>query len=272
MAAKKSEDLLMQYRLVFAGGCHVGGYLVGAQSSFVTIALNVLAHSGLECEARTLEHLPLTHPERLKQFCTSYRPDVLVLQVGNWETNKGLRDYLRTTVGLKKTSSHSKTSYSVTRTPGEHAPTSFHPGLMWRTKSVARQVVDVMLLHTIVDVQKVHRLLSVFFSEVATLRISAVIALSPLPCADPVHMYYRRRVLPAFEAEATKHGFHYLNAFFLQTHERRATCIFADAGHLNAEGHRMLGELVGRHIASLLAAPNGFVPIASSSDGPCLEN
>jgi hypothetical protein len=260
----------MQYRLVFAGGCHVAGYLVGAQSGFVTIALNVLAHSGLECEARTLEHLPLTYPERLEQFCMSYRPDVLVLQLGNWETNTSLREYLRKTVGLKtsshrKTSSHSKTSLSATPTPREHAPTSFHPGLMWRAKSIARQVVDVMLLHTIVNVQKVHRLLSVFFSEVATLRIPAVIALSPLPCADPVHMYYRRRVLPAFEAEATKHGFQYLNVFFLQTHERRAPCIFADAGHLNAEGHRMLGELVGRHIASLLAGPKGFVPIACSS-------
>jgi hypothetical protein len=234
--------------MLFAGGCHVDGYLVGEKCSFVAESLGLLARMGWQFEARTLACLTLTHPERLVALCGNYKPEVLVLQLGNWETNAGFRQYLRKQSGFASSS-------VVGTSKVEGAPLSFRPGLRWHAKSRVRQVLDLILGHPLVNLEWMQKLLNIFFTEVAALKIPAVLVLSPLPCLDPVHRFYRQRLLPVFEAEVSKHGFPYLDVFNLYGRDGRAHAddLFADAGHLNIAGHHWLGEVVGHRIHSLMA-------------------
>lgn len=87
---------LTAYKILFAGGCHVTGYPVGAEFGFPKVALDFLENNGIHGDMKSLGPLPISHPERLVDLCNDYKPDVLVLQIGNYETTPGsIRDYLK---------------------------------------------------------------------------------------------------------------------------------------------------------------------------------
>ena len=238
----------MAHRILFAGGCHIDGYLVGERRSFVAESLDVLAGMGRRSDVQTLARLPLTQPERLAVVCGKYQPELLVLQLGNWETKVGLREHLRRRRGLASSRA------SLDTISLEAASLVFRPGFRWRAKTRVRQVLDLILGHTLVNTHHMEMLLDIFFDEVVALNIPDVLVLSPLPCLDPVHWFYRQRLLSVFEAASSRRGFLYLDVFDLYSRDPRAHAedLFADPDHLNVAGHRWLGEIVGHRIHSLM--------------------
>jgi hypothetical protein len=84
----------------------------------------------------------------------------------------------------------------------------------------------------------------------------AVLMLSPLPCADPLTGWYRRRAAPFYETAARRFGFHYLDCSGLRPspgdHRFAIAGFFADPVHLGIEGHRAVGSLLGAALREIL--------------------
>ena|SRR5215472_7623741 len=94
MSANCEHSTKIPLRILFAGGCHVNGYPIGAEFAFPAIALKRLK-SQFSCESRDISHLTLSRLELLLAECRSFGPDVLVLQLGHFESGLWLRRWTR---------------------------------------------------------------------------------------------------------------------------------------------------------------------------------
>ena len=268
----------MACRILFAGGCHIEGYLVGENAGFVSEALRLLASLGWQVEAATLAGLPLTHAERLIKLCTEFKPELLLLQLGNWETmHVTFRDYLRRK-GQARTSwgavqvglidflgtvvfgRQPKSSSAAVPPKGAHSSPSSPVGPRWYVWSRSRRLLDLVLGHPLLNLEQTENLIRIFFAQVAALNIPAVLVLSPLPCLDPTHRFYRRKLLSIFQVEAKKNGFAYLDAFSCLVSQAHTDHLFEDADHLNVAGHQWLGQIVGQWIHSVISSRTKTMP------------
>lgn len=226
----------MKLRMLVAGGCHVAGYPIGEEYSFVNVAKHILAARKVEAQTITMGRTPVTHATRLAEAIETHRPDVLVLQLGNYETTATFKQYFRRVLGLtKKVDSNVSTLAADAEFPGE---------VKWRLKCRVKLWMDLLLRHQLVQVPAVARLLAMTFDHVALTRVPHVIVLSPLPCADPLYMRYRRELAGLFERESAARNFTYVD--LLETPGEAK--FFADATHLNRKGQHWVGQAVARAV------------------------
>jgi hypothetical protein len=80
----ESGALTTPIRVLVAGGCHVDGYLVGPKHSFPQLTINQLS-SHSTCQLRSIGYMRLNSVKVLMGECQSFRPDILVLQLGHYE-------------------------------------------------------------------------------------------------------------------------------------------------------------------------------------------
>jgi hypothetical protein len=247
-----------QLTIWFAGGCQVFGYPVGPDLGFTEVALRLLGRAGWRGVAYRTGHVALTHPERLEAVHAEVAPDLLVLQLGSYET------CLRVSVRVKR----SVRTLAPVLLAGEPDANDWVPApnrvvredVNWRAHSLARGVGDWLTGHRLVDLPTQRRHLTTFLDRVGALPLPRVLVLSPLPCADPTILRYRRRFAPTFAAESAARGFGYLDAFeCLSTRDspRVGAALFADRIHLSALGHRLLGGLLATAIERTLLVPTG---------------
>src|ERR1700712_1775201 len=93
---------LKKLRVLVAGGCHVVGYPIGEKHSFVNVTKQILALGGICCEMDAMGRTPVTRRDQLVERLKAQRPDILVLQLGNYETNITFQKYFRKRLGLTK--------------------------------------------------------------------------------------------------------------------------------------------------------------------------
>lgn len=234
----------MGYRILFVGGCHVNGAAADGDSKVAGHILRLLREDGYPCDPAYLIPIRLSHPRRLIQKCHEVKPDILVLQTGHPETSNLFGAYVKRMFGLS-----GRAGDAVDSSAGytDSFDGSRIVRLKWFLRRNAKRLLDAATGHRLVSLPALAPVIERFFARAAALGVPHVIVLSPLPCADPVSMYYRRKLVPLLRAAAQRHGFDFVDVL-----ETGNASWFLDPIHLNATGNRVIGELTAKHILCAL--------------------
>jgi hypothetical protein len=238
---------LVASKILFAGGCHVSGYPVGATLGFAQLTAGALQAAGMDCEWEAYGHAAMSRPARLTARCRAARPDLLVLQLGHRESLGTLRSHVFARLGLPR----AHTAPSIQRTYTARPELFLHDGLAWKVKSSVKRTVDRALGHPLVHVQRFEEAMETCLAQVREVGAPNVMVLSPLPCADPVTMSYRRELLPIYRSAAQRNGFEFIDLIHLAA--RPPMDWFADPVHLSRHGHASVAAAIAAAIQRIPA-------------------
>jgi hypothetical protein len=217
------------------------GYPIGEVHSFVTVVKDRLSRGGVDAECETTSYLPVTHVPRMIDAIRNTRPEVTILQLGNYETTVTFRKYFREKLGFKK----AKEIPAQSHLPPE---TIFRQTWLWKAKCGIKLIADTFLRHDLVDFGRMESAFAELFDAIQIERAGEVIVLAPLPCADPLYMRYRNRLSVMMQRLARTNGFHFIpSPLGEENHDR----YFGDATHLNALGQELLGNTVAAIVESV---------------------
>lgn len=87
-----------KYNIMVVGGCHVAGYLLNSQPSFVDIINQGVEPSSLIKKS----NFQLKNVRQLEHLFSHYSSDVIILQLGNTEFAPSFKDILRINTKKKK--------------------------------------------------------------------------------------------------------------------------------------------------------------------------
>jgi hypothetical protein len=235
-------------KVLFAGGCHVNGFPVGQEFGFPAITSSELESAGVRCEIRCMGHLALHQLQRVEDACREFQPDMLVLQVGNYELGNELTPYVLSRFGLKRGKKKSSSSSA--------GPVLDVPRWRYLLRGMFKQIIDMALCHPLVDWQAFEIKVQHFMAAVAACNVNQVIVLSPTPCVDRTARYYRFRGARMLERAAADHAWTYLNLLALEPRASEPRLgkqmFFADAIHLGTTGHAAVGQAVAARVNILL--------------------
>jgi hypothetical protein len=204
-----------------------------------------LEGAGIACQSELLSYVNLRHVERTIAGCREFHPDILVLQLGNYEFGNELGRYLLTRMGFKpkKRSSSSMTGVQIADRP------------RYSLRAAVKQWIDRCLGHPLVDFPTVSERLQSFLAATASCA-GQVILTSPTPCADATARYYRLSALPIVEAAATRYHCAYVDLMAIGCAAEQQTLgrdmFFADAIHLGIAGQTAVGRCLAAHIRKVV--------------------
>lgn len=231
----------MSLRILVAGGCHVVGYPIGKEHSFANVMADRLLLSGVDTQIESVAFLPITHLRRMAEAIQSTKPDVTILQLGNYETTVTYRQYVRRKLGLKK----EKASSAHSHLPPDR---TFRRTQLWKMKCAIKLAADTLLRHDLVDFEEMESKFTAFFDVVQKEAMGEVIVLAPLPCADPLYVRYRDRFSVMMQRLASARGFRYISA---PLGDENGDAYYVDATHLNARGQALLGNMLAAVVGSV---------------------
>jgi hypothetical protein len=220
------------------GGCHVDGYPVGKSMGFVEIAAKICGAAVDTVDV--VSSINLGHTKRAGQACANFSPEILILQLGHFETTKPFRD--GTASGTTTTDGKSLRSSAA---PHELFNSRLNT-LKWDVKNLVKQQIVRLSGTAFFDEVDIHRKLEVFCNLITSFDIPRVILLSPFPCADRVSLGCRLKLLEVFRENAMKSGFVYLDVMNSLLASANGKDIYYDGIHLNKRGHTLLGKLVSQ--------------------------
>jgi hypothetical protein len=243
-------------RILVAGGCHVFGYPIGESKSFAAVLereLSPLADVQLTCLRASLKYSSVI----LETLAVS-PADVLILQLGNLECPVHVRRHLRQQ--MHKPAGHVGGHIEV---PSNAV---FVPSLCSRLKSLARTLYSwlaIALGKPLFDPNGFTAAYAAMLDQIAEAGVTTVIAISPLPCVDPMHMRYRLRGAQLIRQVAESRSMLCLDSAEALGGPKasQAPQLHCHVLHLGRQGHQLLGEalaaLLTRHL-SLGAPPELF--------------
>jgi hypothetical protein len=238
--------------ILFAGGCHVNGYPVGESSSFSEITANALG-----CACTRIAPIGLSNTSRLFDYLELHpRPNILVLQFGNYEAPRPLAKHFRAVFSSTgRPSSAPRSSVSSSQRPWLSLPPDqvFSPTPAWRSRVLLKQAYAIAAQRVeppLFDAAAIRLKLRMLLTRIAPYEIPITIVLTPLPCADHMARSFRIAAAPIFHEEAAAAGLRSLDTAtalgYTESSSKRSFDIYADERHLNLCGHQLLADALTR--------------------------
>jgi hypothetical protein len=216
--------------------------------SFPEIVRDCLAKQGISTQIELLSHLKISSLERLADIVEKFNPDLLVLQLGHFESTP---KKVSQAIGLRSSSDSS--------TWVADANASFTTGVLWRVRASLKTWLDRLISLSgfrHLDLSKVEADLRALMQFVEKSGIAHTILLAPIPCPDPVIMKHRVAITRVFEgvAQHSKCRFVSFEESIGKKSAEGLPRLFADHAHLGAEGQKIVGLAVACEICDLLSA------------------
>ena len=225
------------------------GYPVGEENSFPTLVQRQLSRDGMLTRVELLPYLLIRQHSRLVEKCKELRPDVLVLQLGHFELSRRISIHVRSLCGLPGTPPNSKDSM-IQAAVGDSIA-------LFHLKARVKSALDCCLGHPLVDFKSLETLWQQLFDRLSECKLPSVVLMSPLPCADPTAMYYRKRALPLFEKLARQHRAEFVDLLSTPRKPQRhygAGYLYYDAVHLGIPGQHAAAAVLAPRLRSILQA------------------
>ena len=218
------------------GGCHLEGYGVGIERGFASLLRKRLINEFGKTEVRTFPFFRLRDAAKASTILADHAPDVLILQLGNYE-------------GAPALFRRGKSTGSSAGAPACWAhDDQFRPGLGRTLKNASKRVLHAAFGGRRADYSQWDTQAHAFFEAVALHAVPKVIVLTPFPSVDAIHARYRRRLGEIVSAKARSHGFLLEDSFVLL----ESTDLFLpDGEHLNSGGHRLLAARLSADIRDM---------------------
>jgi hypothetical protein len=248
MTSVSNAKLIGPVRILIAGGCHVVGFPKGEGKSLTGLLEAQLKARGLSVEILGLPYVKLTHAKKVMTLCADFNPDVLVLQIGHFELSQTLSAYLRGILDGQESGNKGSGSSELTGEVG-------YAGLFYM-RAALKLCIDWCLRHPLVDFTLFREQLRQFLSAMADRPLPLTVLLSPLPCADPLFMAYRRRAGSILKRAAKDHHSVFLD--LLPTlppgRQRRFGLdeLSYNGSHLGREGLRAVSKPLVEYLAAVL--------------------
>ena len=253
-------------KILVMGGCHVDGYLVGADRSFPAVLSKILLKEKLSHELKIVPYFIAKDAQALKKIAEEVIPDVLILQIGNYEFlpvfYKGIKKKLGLKTKSKRSKPHKARSYTIKTLDMKNKIDDglsiddmkfFKETVTFKIKMAIKNTIITIFNYPFFSEDKIVVDINKLFIIIKALNIPKVIILSPLPCADTGVMRYRRLGAELVKQKTNEYGFDYSNMLddLLTPYKVNKTTvdIFIDENHLNKKGHLMVGTILGENLA-----------------------
>jgi hypothetical protein len=233
-------------RILFVGGCHINGFPVGEGYAFTHVALGCLSDHG-ENTPYVLPLFNLRSGPQILAACRELKPDVIVLQLGHYESPKPLKKTLGLS-GKKKDRVKRTTEDSQPQPEMRYRAALIMTPIELRRIAAAGMIVALGKKRRMFDPAAIAASLDSILLSLKDLPLRGIVVVGPFSTPDPLTRFCRRKVVPIFEAAAEKYGCTFVDIFsFLESFPNgeafRAN--FADYEHLSVLGHQRVGALVG---------------------------
>lgn len=239
-------------KVLFIGGCHVEGYPVDAKSSFVSVCMK-----DSDAQTRIIAMQTVSKYKKIFDIIESEKPDLVVLQLGHYETGLGLkkqltRFYTKSVVAKAVNTFRLSPRIQATPIPKSFSSLSDEPAISRNANLSALQIVQIEILKLVVASVFLYKLFDNIqfdrdcrdlFGGLRSMGVGRVIVLQPFCCLSPLTNIYRRKAWKIMKAEAVKTGmeiFETDNLFQCRGYLDRRK-LYVDRIHINAEGHKLLG-------------------------------
>lgn len=229
---------MRKLRVHFVGGCHVQGYAVRPHEAFAAVSVR-LVEEEFPVQASLS---PLSKLDRAAMHLAQMpaRPDVIVLQLGHYETSQQL-------FPARGTESAPPELDAGTNLSRRDAWKSELRGLALLPVIAYRRLTRKPIYDQTQFVEKVQRC----FAQIREQAPDAeVIVLSCLPLFDHYRLAVRRAANRVLQAETEANGWVYIDNFSRFQIDHYA--YFSDRCHLNAAGHQNIGERLAPHLRRAL--------------------
>ena len=244
-----SSGMTPPLKITFMGGCHVIGFMVGKENSFVSVCTNQLQNNGVETKANIYPYLNYKRGKDAIELHINAQSDLLIFQchyIFNPYIFKKLKSLIQ-----KKSAKVSKI-YNPNKIHSDFKSSdtnaTFKPSLKFWCKQIVRHIFHSILLYRVVN--KKENLLHIdrFLSEFKKVGIKNIIILSPFPCTDIVVNKYRKMGNKLLELKCKEYGYEYIDVFPLMKNANSNKIFTIDDIHLNKYSHKYLGKFLDKHI------------------------
>ena len=234
------------------------GFPVGEEYSFSTVALCSFLPNETEAP-NLLGYINLRSGLSIADVCRQQKIEILVLQLGHYETMPKLRKIFKTIFHLhnnRRQKACIVDSCNFVPEPNKH----YQRGLYSRFLHIRRIICAYLLVaigqrRRMFDPTAAAASLDSILSSLKPLHLGRVFLLSPFSCDEPVVRACRLQAIPIFIDAAKKHGCVYIDAFgMLESYGKGKDFLanFSDSIHLSRLGHQRVGLMVGKSMCVAL--------------------
>jgi hypothetical protein len=223
--------------LVF-GGCHVAGYGVGKNASFIH---HITTNTPIESQC-IYPNFQLKKVIEIQEKIDQDDPDIILLQLGNHEFHASLKK-LFARKKKKKSNSDSAEKSSSSLVPSE-------PAIMYNSVNgkKALNIFRLLLCQFIwkLILRRNYKYLFQLRNTILENPDKEFIVLSPIPCLKKADWLIRSKAGMLYKKIfGSFSNVTFIDLFSMVPSDER---FFKDAAHLNRSGHRLLGRSVAREV------------------------
>jgi hypothetical protein len=255
------NDSLQSFRLLFVGGCHVVGHPFGPGYGFPKIAQTKLErmHPDWKFQLKVVPHVLLSDKQKVLHSCGEFHPDVLVLQLGHYESARPLKQRIRKLFskrGLLAKAPSTKNSHKTYEFSLSHRIECSR----WPTpKKVLKFILDLALRGMGcpgIGIDVARHDISLLFDALRGAKVQHVVVMSPFAGPSAVINRYRRELATVLAEKAYGFGFTYFDLadLFGGAFSHKRVGLYCDEQHLTVKGETLVGGAVASVIDGLLSA------------------
>lgn len=231
----------MSNTIIAIGGCHVAGYKVGDDYSFVN---NIVRNTGLSC-IHKVPNYQIKKIVGIREKLNQYHPDIALLQLGNYEFHASLKKlFEKKKKKSKLTVTQSNTPSVLSQTESDKSnillPIVNEPKAGFLIRNIITPLIWRVLVH---KNKKYLKELKQIVLENPSVKF---IILSPIPCVKDSDRLIRRRAGNWYHKLFSRmSNVTYIDlSKFISTDKK----YFIDPAHLNKIGHRILAKAVTQNL------------------------
>jgi hypothetical protein len=241
--------------MIAIGGCHVAGYKVGEEHSFVNIIAKTTGYHILH----RAPNFEIKRNVEIRQKINNHQPDTVLLQLGNYEFHASLKELFK-----------EKKNYSGS------FPDTGNGQLLSELKNETNEHLMLPLIKEKKAGFMIQHLITPFIWNFLSCKykkhlenIKSIIRenpevkfiiLSPIPCYKTADNLIRNRAGKSFrKLFSGLDNVTYIDLFRYISADKR---YFEDPAHLNNTGHRILGKIVGHYLKS--AKKESYKPLVAA--------
>lgn len=243
------EKILQPYdtvqSILVIGGCHITGYGVGFQNGFVHLLSDQLSEAGISHKIHIHPYITLDKKEKLCKTIQSVKPDLLLLQAGNYEFS--VPSYFR-----KINSKSSTGTNTAAASPGgskeDAVLPAFNPTFRFKVNQLIKHTANSLILYKALKKRFWVRQVDSVFEAIHQMKIKEVIILEPFPTANRVINRYRLIGGSIMKKAAAKFHFRYIANIHKMVRTASGSRFTIDEMHLNKQSH----QAIGNHLSDVI--------------------
>lgn len=250
-------------KILYVGGCLVIGYPVGQSLGYTDVAVDILKrkYPSADFEQHYLAYVNLREQDQelILSDCSELAPDVVVLQLGHYETAVEIKKrwhqlWHPSQKKKKRGKDISSRTQNYTVLPNSY----FQPWGAQLLKNAGKFFMDFLLIllgHPRFIPSEFEEKYDRLLASIDKTAVPHVIVLSTIPTVDAAINRYRKKAPSILERVAKKHGAEFVDTAVLWRKGARdfgRMILNTDGLHLNVEGHTALGELLAEKLEKVL--------------------